>query len=111
MIRTSTWTVSLLPKRWNSLSWSTCRSLACKRNSMSPISSSRIVPPRATSNLPGRSLNAPVKARSEEHTSELQSPCNLVYRLLLEKKKREPYRVHVAPHTKGPVERKIDDGV
>src|SRR5256885_7067258 len=28
--------------------------------------------------------------RSEEHTSELQSPCNLVCRLLLEKKKRHP---------------------
>src|SRR5256885_12029579 len=28
-----------------------------------------------------------VSARSEEHTSELQSPCNLVCRLLLEKKK------------------------
>src|SRR5256885_12914234 len=27
------------------------------------------------------------QARSEEHTSELQSPCNLVCRLLLEKKK------------------------
>src|SRR5256885_10093101 len=27
-------------------------------------------------------------ARSEEHTSELQSPCNLVCRLLLEKKTR-----------------------
>src|SRR5688500_19355505 len=26
--------------------------------------------------------------RSEEHTSELQSPCNLVFRLLLEKKNR-----------------------
>ena len=26
-------------------------------------------------------------SRSEEHTSELQSPCNLVCRLLLEKKK------------------------
>src|ERR1039457_7417916 len=30
--------------------------------------------------------------RSEEHTSELQSPCNLVCRLLLEKKKKEYYR-------------------
>src|SRR3989454_132548 len=30
---------------------------------------------------------APV--RSEEHTSELQSPCNLVCRLLLEKKKNK----------------------
>src|SRR6266446_3376885 len=29
-----------------------------------------------------------VQARSEEHTSELQSPCNLVCRLLLEKKKK-----------------------
>src|ERR1022692_3789847 len=28
-----------------------------------------------------------VQSRSEEHTSELQSPCNLVCRLLLEKKK------------------------
>src|SRR2546426_2906218 len=30
-----------------------------------------------------------VVERSEEHTSELQSPCNLVCRLLLEKKKNE----------------------
>src|SRR5256885_10751445 len=29
----------------------------------------------------------PMSDRSEEHTSELQSPCNLVCRLLLEKKK------------------------
>src|SRR2546426_6539732 len=30
--------------------------------------------------------------RSEEHTSELQSPCNLVCRLLLEKKKQKKTR-------------------
>src|SRR5256885_10302431 len=30
-----------------------------------------------------------LKHRSEEHTSELQSPCNLVCRLLLEKKKKK----------------------
>src|ERR1022692_3947005 len=30
--------------------------------------------------------------RSEEHTSELQSPCNLVCRLLLEKKKKYRHR-------------------
>src|SRR5256885_4715854 len=30
---------------------------------------------------------ASIDFRSEEHTSELQSPCNLVCRLLLEKKK------------------------
>src|SRR5256885_10879910 len=29
--------------------------------------------------------------RSEEHTSELQSPCNLVCRLLLEKKKNQSH--------------------
>src|SRR5256885_10630742 len=32
--------------------------------------------------------------RSEEHTSELQSPCNLVCRLLLEKKKQHSRRIH-----------------
>src|SRR2546426_9181715 len=32
--------------------------------------------------------DGPELRRSEEHTSELQSPCNLVCRLLLEKKKR-----------------------
>src|SRR2546426_5338641 len=33
-------------------------------------------------------------SRSEEHTSELQSPCNLVCRLLLEKKKPLPRQSH-----------------
>src|SRR3989454_2686511 len=32
-----------------------------------------------------------IHRRSEEHTSELQSPCNLVCRLLLEKKKNNLY--------------------
>src|SRR2546426_6153292 len=40
--------------------------------------------PRAVPDRPG-GLSP---ARSEEHTSELQSPCNLVCRLLLEKKKK-----------------------
>src|SRR5256885_4865972 len=38
-------------------------------------------------------LNDSPDWRSEEHTSELQSPCNLVCRLLLEKKKH-PARHH-----------------
>src|SRR3989454_4917713 len=42
--------------------------------------------------IPGESF---VGARSEEHTSELQSPCNLVCRLLLEKKKKT-YRQNCA---------------
>src|ERR1039457_2779844 len=36
--------------------------------------------------IPSRSLSFVPVFRSEEHTSELQSPCNLVCRLLLEKK-------------------------
>src|SRR5688500_19399197 len=35
--------------------------------------------------------------RSEEHTSELQSPCNLVCRLLLEKKKTERSQINIRP--------------
>ena len=38
--------------------------------------------------MTGKQLNL----RSEEHTSELQSPCNLVCRLLLEKKKKKKTR-------------------
>src|SRR5256885_12247361 len=38
--------------------------------------------------------------RSEEHTSELQSPCNLVCRLLLEKKKHALIALpHLPSHT------------
>src|SRR5256885_3380912 len=47
--------------------------------------------------------------RSEEHTSELQSPCNLVCRLLLEKKKTRQLicvalitRMHL-PHVARPI--------
>src|SRR5256885_12097885 len=36
-----------------------------------------------------------LRDRSEEHTSELQSPCNLVCRLLLEKKKKKPCIRHI----------------
>src|SRR5688500_19622249 len=40
-------------------------------------------------------VEAEAEVRSEEHTSELQSPCNLVCRLLLEKKKsRYPTITH-----------------
>src|SRR5256885_12874769 len=71
-------------------------------------------PPRSTlfpyttlfrSAVPGPLLDLPIDEfrqqievnltglRSEEHTSELQSPCNLVCRLLLEKKKNN-YSAH-----------------
>src|SRR3989454_2262809 len=42
---------------------------------------------RTAARRPGRRAGRP-DLRSEEHTSELQSPCNLVCRLLLEKKKK-----------------------
>src|SRR2546426_8681865 len=37
--------------------------------------------------------------RSEEHTSELQSPCNLVCRLLLEKKKKKQHHSKLHQHS------------
>src|ERR1022692_5346845 len=41
--------------------------------------------------LPASHLTRRLPWRSEEHTSELQSPCNLVCRLLLEKKNSNSY--------------------
>src|SRR2546426_6051090 len=49
-------------------------------------------PPRRPGRTAGREGDRPLvhrPPRSEEHTSELQSPCNLVCRLLLEKKKKK----------------------
>src|SRR5256885_8447357 len=43
---------------------------------------------RLTMRPPTSDFMLSVSQRSEEHTSELQSPCNLVCRLLLEKKKQ-----------------------
>src|ERR1039457_1527735 len=48
----------------------------------------RSVAPRCGEAFQRRSTNRRNDLRSEEHTSELQSPCNLVCRLLLEKKKK-----------------------
>src|SRR2546426_9360337 len=45
-----------------------------------------VEPPAVVEQLPARPRPGAIR-RSEEHTSELQSPCNLVCRLLLEKKK------------------------
>src|SRR5256885_7100433 len=47
---------------------------------------SQNVPDGVTQGTPTEEKPDPLKRRSEEHTSELQSPCNLVCRLLLEKK-------------------------
>src|SRR5256885_12868958 len=61
-----------------------------------PISSR---PPRPATRLMSTSVvgaASRMDSRSEEHTSELQSPCNLVCRLLLEKKKK----ISLHRHTK-----------
>src|SRR2546426_7944695 len=58
------------------------RSLSVNRNSdEKPLASLGEVQPR--------NIHPIDAVRSEEHTSELQSPCNLVCRLLLEKKKTQ----------------------
>src|SRR5256885_9978573 len=63
----------------------------CSRNTLpaSDQSDKSIKPKDATSEKSSLTAFDPLddKSRSEEHTSELQSPCNLVCRLLLEKKK------------------------
>src|SRR2546426_3190981 len=50
--------------------------------------------------FPIQDVNGNYSLRSEEHTSELQSPCNLVCRLLLEKKNK-PTKSS-GPHALGP---------
>src|SRR4051794_41434069 len=47
-----------------------------------------VIPNRSVSRL---RMSASFRPRSEEHTSELQSPVHLVCRLLLEKKKHRPF--------------------
>src|SRR5256885_10174893 len=51
-----------------------------------------------------------ISRRSEEHTSELQSPCNLVCRLLLEKKKNNHISVILlrCALSDGTIERELD---
>src|SRR5256885_9678930 len=54
--------------------------------------------PHGRARAPGPAQGpVPGKPRSEEHTSELQSPCNLVCRLLLEKKKKQPHQHEYYP--------------
>src|SRR5256885_10917589 len=61
------------------------RSITCKHHA------ARVVPDQEAAGGGGQ------RHRSEEHTSELQSPCNLVCRLLLEKKNNRPT---AGPHIK-----------
>src|SRR2546430_6475121 len=71
-----------------------------QRNSTSaPVTSGLAARPldrnaRSRSSSSGTGGGSRPTARSEEHTSELQSQSNLVCRLLLEKKKKKPNRGH-----------------
>src|SRR2546426_4031869 len=69
---------------------STPREISVRMSALAASSSSFI------SSMPTRTVRPNMASasdsaatRSEEHTSELQSPCNLVCRLLLEKKKKK----------------------
>src|SRR5256885_8291702 len=65
-----------------------CRRSNSKRSANKRPSTARVRLLRACKAQDDRALNEfRFHSRSEEHTSELQSPCNLVCRLLLEKKK------------------------
>src|SRR5256885_13280575 len=66
--------------------------VSCRPNAATdrPQVEMQVIEPDALRSKGGaRGLNGVLanRQRSEEHTSELQSPCNLVCRLLLEKKK------------------------
>src|SRR5256885_8798953 len=73
--------MSIRPARWSSH----LNSRPPRRSPVAWRGSSSTTEPGATSIDRAVSFGNP---RSEEHTSELQSPCNLVCRLLLEKKKK-----------------------
>src|SRR5256885_4008275 len=77
--------------------WRGCRGPGCRQRAGPGLRCLR--DPRLGRGLHHHGGRLPARAagpRSEEHTSELQSPCNLVCRLLLEKKKKKkPYQ---CPH-------------
>src|SRR5690348_17591094 len=77
----------------SSLPWRAALAATCRASPLLPSEALSIAPARPersiarTSSCCFRSAVTPGRRRSEEHTSELQSPVHLVCRLLLEKKK------------------------
>src|ERR1022692_1682126 len=82
-----------LPRTRNCASLSSRSSSSSARTShdRNPLSNNKptTAMSRAVRKLDQNLATCSTDNRSEEHTSELQSPCNLVCRLLLEKKKRQ----------------------
>src|SRR2546426_8558767 len=69
-----------------------------------PVAVAALPVPEGRVDRPGTDGHHPHAVRSEEHTSELQSPCNLVCRLLLEKKKKKTTDNNTIDHRySGPV--------
>src|SRR5256885_3475608 len=68
---------------WRAMSWRTLRNSTCMGAPGRAVAMSALACSTVFTVLMTKS-----DSRSEEHTSELQSPCNLVCRLLLEKKKQ-----------------------
>src|SRR5688500_7707142 len=77
---------SLVPEV--SAAWSSRAALAGSHDGRTSAPSFTLSRSRLISETPVRPGQTEVGARSEEHTSELQSPCKLVCRLLLEKNTR-----------------------
>src|SRR2546430_4062843 len=76
------------PSEWlPGSSWHSCRLLRVVSSAIPNAPERRVNPPHPVA--PRRSGGRRATARSEEHTSELQSQSNLVCRLLLEKKKKK----------------------
>src|SRR2546430_11255266 len=82
------------PERMRSASQPSTTTTGAQNPANRSTSRSKNVSPRNSSSA----LGDPIRFRSEEHTSELQSQSNLVCRLLLEKKKNNiplhPYTHH-----------------
>src|SRR5437762_7490313 len=68
------------------------RSLSCERDAAWAVHGELLVCSRSPTNT-AFDRRALERKRSEEHTSELQSPMYLVCRLLLEKKKKQKYAI------------------
>src|SRR2546426_4402040 len=66
-----------------------CRTPTVAATSTDTTSTAVLAALERTPLRPPTSSTPAAPSRSEEHTSELQSPCNLVCRLLLEKKKKK----------------------
>src|SRR5256885_10333084 len=79
------------PPRSTLFPYTTLFRSAAEENSGSTAGRQKLMSGPSLSEIASRLFCRATVMRSEEHTSELQSPCNLVCRLLLEKKKNKEH--------------------